>query len=448
MSLPAYRAKQSTDTSGTGTIVLNAAAANARSFAAAFGISPRRVMYAISWQNGYEIGLGDFDGGTPGSLTRATVLLSSNSDALVTLPSGTKDVFAVFEPGAREIIGISTSTTLTLADLGNVVVFIGAASSFVLLPALATVPSGAGWLIINRGTAALTIDPSGAEQINGASSLVLNPGESAQIVRGGVWIAAVMIGANVIGNFSVGGDFLAGGGATIGAPLRIQPGSAALPALTPVGDVDTGIFYPSANTMAISLGGVEVARWEGSRFQQVGADGVTLQRVAGASYALRAQSAAGFGMVVEATNNTEASYQPLILGGSTVSFTTSGTARGGFTSGGDFQFNSGYGSVATAFGCRAWVNFNGTGTVAIRASGNVTSITDNGVGDYTVNFTNAMPDANYVVVGVGGMSSGPDLLPIGPKADVAPTTSSVRVIAKSVGQSAQDPLYANVAIFR
>jgi len=47
----------------------------------------------------------------------------------------------------------------------------------------------------------------------------------------------------------------------------------------------------------------------------------------------------------------------------------------------------------------AWVNFNGTGTVAIRASYNVSSITDNGAGDYTVNFTNAMPDANYCTVG-------------------------------------------------
>jgi hypothetical protein len=49
------------------------------------------------------------------------------------------------------------------------------------------------------------------------------------------------------------------------------------------------------------------------------------------------------------------------------------------------------------FAARAWVNFDGTGTVAIRASGNVSSITDNGTGDYTVNFTNAMPDANYCV---------------------------------------------------
>jgi hypothetical protein len=77
----------------------------------------------------------------------------------------------------------------------------------------------------------------------------------------------------------------------------------------------------------------------------------------------------------------------------TNNLTVSGTGNNSIA--GTFQFNSGYGSVATAYGCRAWVNFNGTGTVAIRASGNVSSITDNGVGDYTVNFTTAMPDANY-----------------------------------------------------
>ena len=61
----------------------------------------------------------------------------------------------------------------------------------------------------------------------------------------------------------------------------------------------------------------------------------------------------------------------------------------------NLKFNSGYGSVVTAYGCRAWVNFNGTGTVAIRGSGNVSSITDNGSGRYTINFSTAMPDANY-----------------------------------------------------
>jgi hypothetical protein len=71
------------------------------------------------------------------------------------------------------------------------------------------------------------------------------------------------------------------------------------------------------------------------------------------------------------------------------------TGAPSWDSSGNLSFNSGYGSTATAYGCRAWVNFNGQGTVAIRASGNVSSITDNGTGDYTINFTTAMPDANY-----------------------------------------------------
>jgi len=57
---------------------------------------------------------------------------------------------------------------------------------------------------------------------------------------------------------------------------------------------------------------------------------------------------------------------------------------------------------APIYGARAWVNFNGTGTVAIRASGNVSSITDNGPGDYTVNFTTALADANFCAVAVSG----------------------------------------------
>ena len=54
---------------------------------------------------------------------------------------------------------------------------------------------------------------------------------------------------------------------------------------------------------------------------------------------------------------------------------------------------------APVYACRAWVNFNGTGTVAIRGSGNVSSITDNGTGSYDINFTTAMADTNYAVVG-------------------------------------------------
>ena len=84
-------------------------------------------------------------------------------------------------------------------------------------------------------------------------------------------------------------------------------------------------------------------------------------------------------------------------GADRIGFAEGGVQVGEFDASGNFLFNSGYGSTAVAYGCRAWVNFNGTGTVAIRASGNVSSITDNGTGDYTVNFTTAMVDANYAV---------------------------------------------------
>lgn len=56
--------------------------------------------------------------------------------------------------------------------------------------------------------------------------------------------------------------------------------------------------------------------------------------------------------------------------------------------------------AAPIFACRAWVNFNGSGVVEILASGNVRSITDNGPGDYTVNFDTPMPDADYAVTGM------------------------------------------------
>ena len=98
---------------------------------------------------------------------------------------------------------------------------------------------------------------------------------------------------------------------------------------------------------------------------------------------------------------------------------------------------------------RAWVNFNGTGTVAIRASYNVTSITDNGTGDYTVNFTNAMTDANYAIAGTGSGAT-TNMLPVTPAdATTARTTSAARfVILASNGGAAVDCAQVSIVIFR
>ena len=116
-------------------------------------------------------------------------------------------------------------------------------------------------------------------------------------------------------------------------------------------------------------------------------------------------------------------------------FFNDGTNQANITAAGLLQFNSGYGSVATAYGCRAWVNFNGTSTVAIRSSGNVSSITDNGTGDYTVNLTTAMPDGNYSAVASGG--TGGNNIRMASCAPVSATsTSQIRVIGITINASA------------
>ena len=104
--------------------------------------------------------------------------------------------------------------------------------------------------------------------------------------------------------------------------------------------------------------------------------------------------------------------------------------------------------------CRAWVNFNGTGTIAIRASFNVSSITDNGTGNYTVNFTIAMPDGKYMVAlgqptGATGSLDGRQQQLAAVQVGGDYTSSGVQISCfNSVSGANADPLQVNVAIFR
>jgi len=100
--------------------------------------------------------------------------------------------------------------------------------------------------------------------------------------------------------------------------------------------------------------------------------------------------------------------------------------------------------------CRAWVNFNGSGTVAIRSSGNVSSITDNGVGLYTVNFFTSMPDVDYCAA-VGG--SQPNSTSVNFAVGFADATGSYTTTALSLRAANSagaefNPPYVSIAIFR
>ncbi len=105
--------------------------------------------------------------------------------------------------------------------------------------------------------------------------------------------------------------------------------------------------------------------------------------------------------------------------------------------------------TAPIYACRAWVNFNGVGTVYIRASGNVSSITDNGVGDYTVNFTTAMQDANYAYAGVASNIAGSGAVILLPYDNGMPRDSNrFRFITIGTGGNTGDSLYTHIAVFR
>ena len=224
-------------------------------------------------------------------------------------------------------------------------------------------------------------------------------------------------------------------------------GSAATPAVQGA-DTNTGIFFPAADTIAFTEGGTEVMRLDSSGQVGIGTSSPTrLLTLSSSGVNTRVQinntvSGKNFGLYAADDGNSTINYGT----SSDLLFTESGTERMRLNSSGNLLFNSGYGSVATAYGCRAWVNFNGTGTVAIRGSGNVTSITDNGTGDYTVNFTTAMPDVNYswsiaadrTTAPIAQITSG----------TATPATSNLRVMTYNTSLVIADSTYIAVNIFR
>jgi hypothetical protein len=206
-------------------------------------------------------------------------------------------------------------------------------------------------------------------------------------------------------------------------------GSAATPAVQGV-DTNTGVFY-GTDIVGISTGGTERMR--------VNASG-------------QAEFAAGTAALPAIATTGDTNTGIFFSAADTIDFTEGGVATGQFDSSGNFKFNSGYGSAAVAYGCRAWVNFNGTGTVAIRGSGNVTSITDNGTGDYTMNFTAALVDVNYSVVGtakiVGG-TGGQNIRIHNDAYATAVTTTAVKVqVTNAANASLADSEMVNIAVFR
>lgn len=203
------------------------------------------------------------------------------------------------------------------------------------------------------------------------------------------------------------GNQTVAGTKTFSNPITASAGTVSAPGITTTGDSNTGIFFPAADTIAFAEGGTEVMRMDSAGNIGVRSSGTTTP-----TYDF---NTLGEGLWSRYWDNSGTRTADIVAIGNTPAGATQvmrfltntggspGTAaeRMQLDASGNLRFNSGFGSVATAYGCRAWVRKNsghdGLGN-GIMGSANVSSLTQQSTGRWTVNLSNAMPDTNYAVI--------------------------------------------------
>ena len=220
-------------------------------------------------------------------------------------------------------------------------------------------------------------------------------------------------------------------------------GSAATPAIQGT-DSNTGISF-GTDTVNVVTGGTTRATVDSSGRVGIGITSPTVPlQVNGTGQIARFESSSSSAVVRIA--NTETNPCEFVYT-SDLAINVGGSERVRVDSSGNLRFNSGYGSVATAYACRAWVNFNGTNTLTVRGSGNVSSVTDHGAGDYSVNFATSMPDANYS--SGGWVMNGTYAFRVLYGASAAfPSTSTIRIGTANSSLAAADSDTVHFAVFR
>jgi hypothetical protein len=278
----------------------------------------------------------------------------TGSNVLGTAPTISLPTIDNIKMGYSTTATAAGTTTLTIASNYRQF-FTGSTTQTIVLPVTSTLVTGIAYEIENNSTGLLTVNSSGGNLVG--------------TIPAGVCAHAVCIGTTLTTAADWDWDYISTNTIT-GTGANVLGTSPTL----------TSPTLASANiTTALTLTG------------SAGTSGQVLTS-AGSGAAPTWTSASGSSAITNGTSNVSISSS-----NGAITASTNGTSALTIDTSQNLQFNSGYGSVVTAYGCRAWVNFNGTGTVAIRASGNVSSITDNATGQYVVNLTTAMPDINYAI---------------------------------------------------
>lgn len=371
------------------------------------GGTATRVLY----DNAGTLGEYTISGSGSVAMTTNAVLTTPNlgTPSAVTLTNGTGlPIAGITGLGT----GVGTALAVNVGSAGAVVVNGGALGT----PSSGTLTNCTGYTVANVSGLGTGVATALAVNVGSAGAIVVNGGALGTPSSGTLTNTTGFPLAN-----------LSGAGTGILAALAINTGSAGAPVLfNGAGGTPSSLTLTNATGLPIAgtTGyGTGVATALAVNVGSAGAF-VTFNGAGGTPSSLTLTNATGLPVAGGGTGAGTFTDGGVLIGNGTsaVQVTSAGTAGYGFVSGG-----SGVDPTWQNNASRAHISFNGTGTPAARGTPfNVTSITDNGTGDWTLNFTSALPSINYTVTGTAA-DDGTNFLSIGTKNATAPTTTALRL---------------------
>ena len=406
------------------------------------------TYYAATDASGnWEVGIGTYSTTGP-TLTRTTILSSSNAGSAVTF-SGTVNVFVTY-PSERSVYSNGTNivpdnAAILLPASGGTGLSSFTANGVVYASSTSALATGSSLVFDGTNLGIGTGSPLAKLNVNGADGELIRISVTPDV---GVIQEPALGFATGVGNTHPAAKISA---------LEFDASDSRASLLFYTRDSNSDIA-PTERMRITSAGFVGIGTASPAFELDVQNTGDTFIRALANSSAAGADDDAG--LILQAAETGEAAVLFRREDGATTEsviyrdgnsddlrFNTDATTQMILTSAGNLQLNSGYGSVATAYGCRAWANFNGS-TTTIRASGGVSSLTNVSTGITTVAFSVTMPNANYALVGTSSVSAasayvaGLDVV-----SDFTPTTTQIRIHTK-YNASDTSPTFVYFAVFR